>query len=1152
MCIGRPLNLLTHQLYYDYNKNVNQHRNQEQVGLGQLLELESYFKVNIEVYRCHEDGEKVEHVYKSVDEPGRGEKLYLDLYVGDDENHFSYINNIRAYSHRFECMKCDQDFHTSEHLTRHEAVCDGETATKPVFVGGFKKLWPTLFERLQHYGIEVNEEDRYYEHFIVFDCESILERNTDATEQERGRMWQAEHIPVSIAMSASFLPLNPKTGFPSTKCVVRSSPEKLVKEFLRLLMKWREPLLMHLKEKYQYVFDILDEKLQESEEILEECNESEKKWEKKWQKGLVELRKDLEKYIQRVPVLGFNSAKYDLNLLRQQLITTYLREYGGEIKVIKQQSAYSKIDLGNQLRFLDVYKYCSPNTNLDSFMKAEGVVGGKFFFPYEWFDSYEKLDHPALPPVECFYSSLKQTNVLGGSQEEIQANYKLCEEAWHREGMKTFKDFLVYYNSMDVGPMVKACKSWLRYYHQTDKIDVLKDTIGLPSIARRSMYQAASKFPGFLGFSLTENSHQNLEKLIVNNMVGGPSIIFTRYHEAGKTRLRDTHTELADHTYCQPSEHKLCEGVLGYDANSLYPWCETQLLPVGPCVHYEIDPSHPQGWLKPTLASKKFSQLQMNYCLKQEGMKHKWNTGCEVKIGPFFIDGYWPEEQKITEVNGCYWHGCHRCQKHRTDQQRKRYQRTIERAQFIYDRTDMDVDMEWECEIDHNPVQDSRQPNMYRYCCWKKAKNRKATAVDPKLLLKVVEEEIFFGMVEVDIEVPPQLMDHFEEFCPLFVTCSIPTEAIGDTMQQYIEENNLSKLPRRQLVAGRKARRVLLTTPLLHWYLKHGLVVTKVHQAIEWQFQQCLKQFFMNIASERRQAAKDPSRAAHANKQKLTGTSAYGATLLNKEKFDNVSYVGENEALLKHNDPKFRSSTYRGDGVYEVQMAHKTMKNDIPKQIGLFVLQYAKLRMLQFYYDCLDRYLDRSDFEMVQMDTDSLYFAVSKYNPDDSHPLLPMVKEELVDEFKSRLYDHCQDDWEPDFDIHYFPRQCCTAHNLYDQKTPGLFKLENSGTGIVGLCSKTYCLQMINGQEKMAVKGVNKANLAPNTYKQMMDVLQTGVDKLTVNRGFRMKKQDDNNSKMMTYNENKKAFNYLYSKRCVMEDRIHTKPLDIVLEPDHS
>ena len=117
----------------------------------------------------------------------------------------------------------------------------------------------------------------------------------------------------------------------------------------------------------------------------------------------------------------------------------------------------------------------------------------------------------------------------------------------------------------------------------------------------------------------------------------------------------------------------------------------------------------------------------------------------------------------------------------------------------------MDVEMQWECEIDNNPIFDNRQPNMYRYYCWKKAKDRKATTINPKLLIKMVEEQVFFGMMEVDIEVPPHLMDHFEEFCPLFVTCSIPTEAIGDTMQQYIEEKNLSKLPRRQLVACRKS-----------------------------------------------------------------------------------------------------------------------------------------------------------------------------------------------------------------------------------------------------------------------------------------------------------------------------------------------------------
>ena len=51
-----------------------------------------------------------------------------------------------------------------------------------------------------------------------------------------------------------------------------------------------------------------------------------------------------------------------------------------------------------------------------------------------------------------------------------------------------------------------------------------------------------------------------------------------------------------------------------------------------------------------------------------------------------------------------------------------------------------------------------------------------------------------------------------------------------------------------------------------------------------------------------------------------------------------------------------------------------------------------------------------------------------------------------------------------------------------------------------------------------------------------------------------MHKQDNNNNyKMMTYQESKKAFNYLYTKRCVLEDKIHiTKALDIVLEPQNN
>ena len=49
----------------------------------------------------------------------------------------------------------------------------------------------------------------------------------------------------------------------------------------------------------------------------------------------------------------------------------------------------------------------------------------------------------------------------------------------------------------------------------------------------------------------------------------------------------------------------------------------------------------------------------------------------------------------------------------------------------------------------------------------------------------------------------------------------------------------------------------------------------------------------------------------------------------------------------------------------------------INQQIGIAVYQLAKQRMLMFYYDFLDQYFLRHDFELMQMDTDSNYIAIS-------------------------------------------------------------------------------------------------------------------------------------------------------------------------------
>ena len=49
---------------------------------------------------------------------------------------------------------------------------------------------------------------------------------------------------------------------------------------------------------------------------------------------------------------------------------------------------------------------------------------------------------------------------------------------------------------------------------------------------------------------------------------------------------------------------------------------------------------------------------------------------------------------------------------------------------------------------------------------------------------------------------------------------------------------------------------------------------------------------------------------------------------------------------------------------------------DVPVSIGFTILQLAKLRMLEFYYDLMDKYVDRRNFQYIEMDTDSAYMAL--------------------------------------------------------------------------------------------------------------------------------------------------------------------------------
>ena len=57
----------------------------------------------------------------------------------------------------------------------------------------------------------------------------------------------------------------------------------------------------------------------------------------------------------------------------------------------------------------------------------------------------------------------------------------------------------------------------------------------------------------------------------------------------------------------------------------------------------------------------------------------------------------------------------------------------------------------------------------------------------------------------------------------------------------------------------------------------------------------------------------------------------------------------------------------------QVTSKKKRINHNLPVQIVFFVYSYAKLRMLEFFYDVIDRFISRDYYNLLEMDTGKKY-----------------------------------------------------------------------------------------------------------------------------------------------------------------------------------
>ena len=421
------------------------------------------------------------------------------------------------------------------------------------------------------------------------------------------KTWIGKHEPISVSISSNFLD---KPIFLCDK-----DPQSLNIDFvanLELLAEKNKTEMRsnfleienNIKKRLLTIFSILTEQASfnksEAIEYEDECIENEEETDAsthflRIQKNqLIDLMQHLQRYNNTLPVFGFNSGRYDINLIKSYLLPCLINEKEIESSVIKKANDFVSFKFGD-VQLLDIMKFLGGATTLDSFLKAYKASEMKGYFPYEWFDTPNKLDEQQLPSYDDFYSKLKNSNPLDKEYDDFQKllkigiteeqalkklglktklptgleNYNYLKSIWEQEKMTTFRNFLRWYNNKDVVPTLDAMQEMIEFYHDKG-IDMLKLGCTLPNLANICLHKSTDyKFYPFF------SSDSDLLEKIREDMTGGPSIVFTRKAVTNETFIRKS--------------NNLWKSIVGIDASQLYPYSMCQDMPTGLYTRWDYD-----------------------------------------------------------------------------------------------------------------------------------------------------------------------------------------------------------------------------------------------------------------------------------------------------------------------------------------------------------------------------------------------------------------------------------------------------------------------------------------------------------------------------------------------------------------------------------
>ena len=150
--------------------------------------------------------------------------------------------------------------------------------------------------------------------------------------------------------------------------------------------------------------------------------------------------------------------------------------------------------------------------------------------------------------------------------------------------------------------------------------------------------------------------------------------------------------------------------------------------------------------------------------------------------------------------------------------------------------------------------------------------------------------------------------------------------------------------------------------------LKHGLVLEKIHPAIEFDQSDWMKGYIDFNTQLRTKAKNDFEKDFY----KLMNNCVFWKTMESVQKHRNIKLVTSKEAYLKTvMKPSFKSGVLFGENLMGCEMGKIKVVMNKPVYLGQAILDLSKIIMYEFHYDyMIPKYGER--LNLCYMDTDSL------------------------------------------------------------------------------------------------------------------------------------------------------------------------------------